>query len=72
VREPGDAEAFEALHPGHATPACWTSPTTTGWWRRHDVESRVGPIGVLISIAGEGHEGIIEESTLRHRLATLP
>jgi NAD(P)-dependent dehydrogenase (short-subunit alcohol dehydrogenase family) len=73
VREPGDAEALEALHPGRARPACWTSSTTTGWWRRRRRRVQGGGADRRADLnRRRGACGIIEESTLRHRLATLP
>jgi hypothetical protein len=62
VRKPGDAEAFEALHPGRATPACWTPPTTPRWCASSTTSSPGwGPIGMLISTSATGmrhHRGV--------------
>jgi NAD(P)-dependent dehydrogenase (short-subunit alcohol dehydrogenase family) len=65
VRRGADAEAFEALRPGHAharvldlTDEPAIAPTV------RQIEDSVGPIDVLIANAGYGFEGLFEESTL--------
>ena len=65
VRRQSDAQNFEALQPGRAH-ACLLDVTDDDEVIRavEDVESRVGPIDVVIANAGYAHEGTIEESTM--------
>src|SRR5262249_10998275 len=64
VRQVRDAKAFHALEPERAHPYLLDVTHDREVVRVvDDVESSVGPIDVLISNAGYGHEGIIEEST---------
>ena len=66
VRQARDAKTFRALEPERAHPYLLDVTHDREVVRVvHDVESTVGPIDVLISNAGYGHEGIIEESTMQ-------
>jgi NAD(P)-dependent dehydrogenase (short-subunit alcohol dehydrogenase family) len=65
VRRDGDAEAFTALAPDRAHPLVLdvtdfdAIPAAVS-----ATEQRVGPIDVLVSNAGYGHEGALEESSM--------
>ena len=66
VRQARDAKAFHALEPERAHPYLLDVTDDREVVRVvDDVESKAGPIDVLISNAGYGHEGIIEESTMQ-------
>ena len=66
VRQARDAKAFHALEPERAHPYLLDVTHDREVVRVvGDIESTVGPIDVLISNAGYGHEGIIEESTMQ-------
>lgn len=65
VRSEEQARAFAALHPGRSH-AVLLDVTDTGAIdpALAEVESRLGPVNVLVNNAGYGHEGIFEESPL--------
>src|SRR5215475_1457417 len=65
VRSPAAKQAFEALKPGYAS-ACLLDVTDFAAIDSAiaTVESRLGPIDVLVNNAGYGHEGVMEESSL--------
>lgn len=65
VRNQAAKQAFEALKPGHAN-ACLLDVTDFAAIDDciNAVESRHGPIDVLVNNAGYGHEGVMEESSL--------
>jgi NAD(P)-dependent dehydrogenase (short-subunit alcohol dehydrogenase family) len=66
VRHRRDAEIFRAVEPKRAHPYVLDVTDDLGVIRVvDDVESTVGPIDVLISNAGYGHEGLIEELTMQ-------
>jgi len=66
VRRARDAKSFHALEPERAHSYLLDVTHDREVVRVVDeVESAVGPIDVLISNAGYGHEGIIEESTMQ-------
>jgi NAD(P)-dependent dehydrogenase (short-subunit alcohol dehydrogenase family) len=65
VRSQQDADGFERLAPGRAHARILDVTDDEAVFALvKDVESSVGPIGVLIANAGYGHEGIFEESPL--------
>ncbi|WP_414937973.1 oxidoreductase [Amycolatopsis sp. cmx-11-51] len=65
VRRDDDLAAFEALAPGrsHARRLDVTDDDAV-YSVVEEIETRVGPIDVLIANAGYGHEGVFEESPL--------
>ncbi|WP_217561483.1 oxidoreductase [Streptomyces sp. GbtcB6] len=65
VRKPDQIAEFEALGPGRAT-GMLLEVTDDAAVRRvvGEVETRVGPVDVLISNAGYGLEGTVEESSM--------
>ena len=65
VRNEGDARTFEALTPGRAVAQLLDVTDDSAVLRAvSHVESTIAPIDVLVSSAGYGHEGIIEESSM--------
>jgi NAD(P)-dependent dehydrogenase (short-subunit alcohol dehydrogenase family) len=65
VRDLGQIPEFEALAPGRATGLLLDVTDDTAISRVvEDVETRVGPVDVLISNAGYGVEGTVEESSM--------
>jgi NAD(P)-dependent dehydrogenase (short-subunit alcohol dehydrogenase family) len=66
VRRRRDAEAFWVVEPERAHPYVLDVTDDLGVVRVvNDIESKIGPIDVLISNAGYAHEGLIEESTMQ-------
>lgn len=65
VRTTQAKAAFETLHPENAF-ACELDVTQFDAIDAviADVESRIGPVDVLVNNAGYGHEGVMEESSL--------
>ena len=65
VRDLGQIPEFEALAPGRATGLLLDVTDDAAISRvAEDVETRVGPVDVLISNAGYGVEGTVEESSM--------
>jgi len=65
VRDAGQMAAFEALAPGRATPMLLDVTDDKAVLDVVDmVERQIGPIDVLISNAGYGLEGTVEESSM--------
>ncbi|WP_194911069.1 oxidoreductase [Catenulispora rubra] len=65
VRDPGQIPAFEALSPGRATGLeLDVTDDERVLATVRTVEDRIGPIDVLISNAGYGVEGTVEESSM--------
>ncbi len=66
VRQPPAAAEFEAIQPGEAIARVLDVTDELATHRTVlEIEEQVGPIYALINNAGYGHEGILEESSLR-------